>query len=296
MTRQRRTITVGIGDQGAMQLLDWVAVVAHRGDVVHLVHAYDSLPYAAVDWQLPIDDDDLLYAASARHAAYAALALRRKRPDLTVDAEISRCPSTRALPAAASEADLVVVGSPHRSGSRSALRQLAWRSRCPVLVIGDQPPPVGPEHAPVTVMLRDLPNDEAALEAGFEAAAERRSGLIALRAWQPRSRAGLASAEAEEQLALQLLLSAWTPRFPTVGVSIQLRIGDARSVVHQHAADTPLLVMANGPAADVPEPGLDVVVDIALQVRQAPTLLIPSSASQAWLAYERLDQLTQPVS
>lgn len=296
MARPKRTITVGIGDQGAVQLVDWVAAVARSGDVVHLVHAYGSWPYAATDWQLPDDNDDLLYAASARHAAYAAAMLRRKRPDLVVDDEVVRRPAARVLATAAAEADLIVVGSPHRPGSRSALSRLAQRSSCPVLVIADQPPPTAPQHAPVTVLLRDLANDDATIEAGFEAAAERRSGLIALRAWQPRSGASVAWAEAEEQLAVDLFLAAWTKRFPAVGVSIQLRAGDACSALREYAAGVPLVILGSGPAADAPGPTLDTVVDTALQVRHAPTLLIPPSSSQSWLASNGLGQAKEPVS
>jgi nucleotide-binding universal stress UspA family protein len=296
MTQPQRTITVGIGDQGALQLVDWVAAVAHSGDVVHLVHAYESWPYAATDWQLPVDNDDLLYAASARHVAYAAAALRRKRPDLVVDDEIVRCPSGRLLSAAASVVDLIVIGSPHRSGSRSALSQLAQHSSCPVLVIADQSPLTEPQHAPVTVMLRDLASDDATIEAGFETAAERRTGLIALRAWQPQADVSLAWAEAEEQLALDLFMAAWTPQFPAVDVSIQLRAGDACSVLREYAGDVPLLILGSGPATDSPEPVLDVLVDTALQVRHAPTLLIPSSSSQTRLALHGLGRANQPVS
>jgi nucleotide-binding universal stress UspA family protein len=296
MTRPKRTITVGIGDQGAIQLLDWVAAVARSGDVVHLVHAYQSWPYAATDWQLPVDNDDLLYAASARHAAYAAAALRRKRPDLVVDDEIVRRPPARALVTAATGADLIVIGSSHRPGSRLALGELAQHSSCPVLVIADQPPPITAQHAPVTVMLRDLANDDATIEAGFEAAAERPSGLIALRAWQPQSGAGVAYAEAQEQLAVELFLAAWMPRFPTVGVSIQLRAGDPCSVLREYACGVPLLVLGSGAAADWPEPALDMVVDTALQVRHAPTLLIPSSSWQGRLAPSGFGQAKQPIS
>lgn len=295
MSQQRRTIVVGIGDQGAKPLLEWVAELARPRDAVHLLHAYDSLPHPAVAWELPVSNDELLYAASARHVGYAAAALRRKRPDLAVDHRTMRCPSARALSAAASDADLIVVGSPHRPGSRSALRQLAQHSRCPVLVIGDQAPLAAPQHTPVTVLLRDLSNDEAAIEAAFEAAAGRRSGLIALRPWQPPPDADLGYAEAEEQIALDLFLAAWMPRFPAVGVSIQLRVGDACSVVRQYAAGAALLVLGNAPAADSAEPGLDVVVDTALRVRHAPTLLIPSSSPQDGLATEHLDRLEQPV-
>jgi nucleotide-binding universal stress UspA family protein len=296
MTRPKRTITVGISDQGAIQLVDWVAAVAHSGDVVHLVHAYDSWPYAAMDWQLPVDNDELLYAASARHAAYASAALSRKRPDLVVDDEIIRRPAAGVLTAAATEADLIVVGSPHRPGSRSTLSHLAQHSSCPVLVIADQAPPIAPQHAPVTVMLRDLADDDATIEAGFESAAERRSGLIALRAWQPQADASLACTEAEEQLATTLFLAAWTPRFPTVDVSIHLRVGDACSVLREYACDVALLILGTGPSADSPEPVLDRLVDTALQVRHAPTLLIPSSSSQGLLASSGLDQARQPVN
>jgi nucleotide-binding universal stress UspA family protein len=295
MTQQRRTITVGIGDQGALPLVEWVAELAHAGDIVHLVHAYDSLPHPAMAWELPMDNEELLYAASARHVAYAVAALRKKRPDLAVDDRTIRSSSARVLSAVASDADLIVVGSPHRSGSWSALRQLAQHAGCPVLVIGDQSPLATPLHAPVTVLLRDLANDEAAIEAAFEAAAERRGGLIALRPWQPHPDADLGCAEAEEQIALDLFLAAWTPRFPAVGVSVRLRIGDARSVLREYAAGAPLLIMGNDPAADSPEPGLDVVVDTALRVRHAPTLLIPP-ASQDRPVTARLDQVEQPVS
>lgn len=279
MTQQRRTITVGIGDQGAMPLVEWVAELAHSRDTVHLVHAYDSPPHPAMAWELPVNNEELLYAASARHVGYAAAGLRRRRPDLAVDARTVRRPSAGALSAAAGDADLIVVGSPHRTESRSALRQLAQHFRCPVLVIGDQSPFAVPRHTPVTVLLRDLPNDEAAVEAAFEAAAERRSGLVALRPRQPRPAADLGYAEAEEQLALDLFLATWAPRFPAVGVSTQLRVGDACSLVRQYAAGAPLLILGHAPSADSPEPSLDVVVDTALRVRHAPTLLIPISSS-----------------
>jgi hypothetical protein len=93
-----------------------------------------------------------------------------------------------------------------------------------------------------------------------------------------------------------LSLAAWTPRFPDVGVSIQLRAGDACSALREYAGDAALLILGNGPAADSPEPTLDLVVDTALGVRHAPTLLIPSSSPQGWLASPRLDQAERPVS
>lgn len=276
MSKQKRTITVGIGDQGALQVLDWVAAVAHPADTVHLVHAHDPLPYAAVDWQLPVEDDEVVYAASVRHLDYAATVLRRKRPDLVVDDEIIRRASSRALPAAARAADLVVVGSPHRPGSRSALRQLARHSDCPVLVIGEQPPLTMPRQAPVTVLLRDPPHDEAVIEAGFEEAAERRGGLVALRPWLPRPGASLSATEAEERMAAELFLAGWSAKFPAVEVSLQLRLGDACSVLRRFASNACLLVVGYGPNVD--SPALDTLVSIALHVRHAPTLLVPTSS------------------
>ncbi len=277
MNGQQRRIVVGVGDQGAAHVLDWVAVIAHRADIVHLVHAFDPPPFATTGWRPPVEQDDLIYAAAVRHAGYAAAGLRRHRPDLVVDDEILRCPPQRGLSAAARDADLIVVGSPHRPGSRSALAQLSRHSRCPILVVGEQAPEILAGHAPVMVMLRDLANDEAAVEAAFAIAAERRCGLTVLRPWQPHRRPGLVVAEHEERAGIERFLSAWRARYPAVVVSARLRLGDAPSVLRRFAGAAPLLILGDGPSAAAPEPALDEVVAESLRLRRAPTLLVPRS-------------------
>jgi len=270
-----RTILVGIGDAGARPIVEWAANSARPGDVIRMVHAYDRMPYATVDWQLPGENTDLLRDAAAGELASAAAALRVRRRDLEIQAVLEDGSAARALRDGSKTADLIVLGSPHRSGSRAALRDLVDRATCPILVVGSDHPVATP-HPSVTVLVHSLATDRPAIQAAFMQAHDRGSNLTVLYPWRPRAEEQLLFAETQLQKLIDAHVSEWQPYFPTVGVSVEIRLGDAASVVRDHAASSDLLVMCSRPGPAVARL-LDPVLAQALTVRRGPTLVVPGA-------------------
>jgi len=270
-----RKYVVAIGDRGARPVLEWLAAIATSGDRIRIVHAYQPMPYTTVDWQLPVDDDAIIYSAVARHTADAARLLKRQRPDLYVEAEIRRCPTDRALLEAASGADRLVVGRPHDSASAAVLGYLAGHASCPVLIAGDEHPPGVPWQVATAVLLSDPDREQPVLDLAFTEAAEHRRGLTVLRPWRPVPGTGLVYAEIEEQRWLDELLSGWCQRYPSVHVSVELRLGNTAHVLSRHTADEALLIMASRTGGAISQLPLDSDVADALAVRSGPILLVP---------------------
>jgi hypothetical protein len=92
-----RRYVVAIDDRGVRPVLEWLAAEANSGDRIRIVHAYQPMPYTTVDWQLPVDDEAIIYSAAARHTADAARLLRQQRPDLCIEAEIVCCTADRCV-------------------------------------------------------------------------------------------------------------------------------------------------------------------------------------------------------
>lgn len=270
-----RRYVVAIGDRGARPVLEWLAAIAKSGDRVRIVHAYQPMPYTTVDWQLPVDDDAIIYSAVARHTADAARLLKRQRPDLHVEAEIRRCPTDRALLEAAGGADRLVLGRPHDQTSAAVLGYLARHASCPVLIAGAEQPPVMPWQVATAVLLSDPARERQLLDVAFTEAAEHRHGLTVLRPWRPVPGAGLVYAEVEEQRWLDEFLSGWCERYPSVDVSVELRLGNTAHVLSKHTADEALLIMASRVGDSISQLALDSDVADALAVRSGPILLVP---------------------
>jgi nucleotide-binding universal stress UspA family protein len=179
-----RRIVVGIGNRDAMPVVRWAAELAHSGDAVLVVHAYAPMPYAAADWTLPVEANDVMHSAAARHVAYAARNLRAQRHDLVVEAAIRTGSPGRVLLQYAAAAELLVIGTPHQTGLRTALATLASTRTCPVLVVGTMPSTARLPHPPITAVLRDLEADRQVIDVAMAEAARLRSPLVVLR---PRS-------------------------------------------------------------------------------------------------------------
>ncbi|MEO6702333.1 MAG: universal stress protein [Jatrophihabitantaceae bacterium] len=273
-----RSIVTAIADQGALPVLEWVAALALTGDRIRIVHVYDPMPYTTVDWQLPVDDDALVYPAAARHTADAARRLKHARRDLRIEAEILRCAADRGLLQAAVGADLLIVGTPHNPASFGMLAHLSVSSPCPVLVVGDQHPPAVPSHAASTVMLHDRSSDQQLLAVAFADAAARRRDLIVLQPWRAPVGIGLVYAETEKQKQVDEMLIGWCERYPAVAVSVELRLGDTAAVLREHASDQAPLLM--GVQADSDPTNLDPAVAQALRVRSGPILLVPLATAE----------------
>jgi nucleotide-binding universal stress UspA family protein len=270
-----RTILVGIGEMGARPIVEWAAKLARPGDVIRMVQTYDPMPYATVDWQLPGENTDLVRDGAARELASAAAALRVRQRGLEIQAVLEDSSVACALRDGSKTADLVVLGSPHRSGSRSALCELIDRATCPILVVGSDHQVATP-HPSVTVLVRSLCTDRPAIQAAFMQAHDRGGNLIVLYPWRPQPDEQLFLAEIELQKLIDAYVSEWQTYFPAVGVSVEIRLGHAVSVVRDHVESSELLVMGARPG-----PGstrfLDPVLAQVLTVRRGPTLVVPGA-------------------
>lgn len=198
MNGQHRRVVLGISGHRTAHLIEWAAQWwLQPGDEVRVVHAYQAIPYVAVDWQLPVDDDALVRDATERHVREAVARLRRSRHDVTVTAELTGAPAAIALAEAARTADLVLVGAPHSDRSRAVLATLLATVGCPAVVIGATAPAT-PITA-VATLLRGSDSDEAVLRAAFSEARRLHSGLLALKPWQPPLDGNIRSAATAEQ-------------------------------------------------------------------------------------------------
>ncbi|MFL6163813.1 MAG: universal stress protein [Jatrophihabitantaceae bacterium] len=271
MINNGRRIVLGISGHQTAHLIDWTTNLVNPADTVRIVHGYRPIPYAATDWQLPVDSDRLVRGATERHVRAAAARLRRFRPDVVVVEQLVGNPAAAALVEAAGEADLVLVGTPHCDRSRTVLAQLLAEVCCPVLVIGAGEP-VG--TGTVMAVLRGSQADETVLQAAFDQTRLHHRELLVLKPWQPPLDSDLFYAETAEQKMLDNYLASWRGRHPDVAVLAELRFGEPMRVLTEHAMTADLLV------AGLPRPGVEqdyfeAMLDSVVTARDRPTLVVP---------------------
>jgi nucleotide-binding universal stress UspA family protein len=282
MIETGRRVVLGISGHRTSHLVGWVAKLARPGDRVRIVHGYRPIPYAATDWQLPVDDDSLVRKVSERHVLAAAAQLRRARPDTTVTSELAGNPAGRVLAEAARGADLVMVGVPHCDRSRLVLARLLAEADCPVIVFGAAEPLL---VGPVTALLGGSQADDSILRAAFALAQQRRCGLLVLKPWQPPLDGSAGYAETAEQKSLDSYLAGLGEQFPNVAVAAELRFGQPLRVLLEHSA-ADLLVLGVPRAHTQPE-YLDLLLDTVLPAHGYPIMLIPETGVRSrWLAGE----------
>jgi len=266
-----RRIVLGVSGHQTTHLIGWTTVLVQPGDTVHIVHGYSPIPYAATDWQLPVDNDSLVRGATERHVRAAAARLRRYRPDIEVLDELTGDPAATALAGAARGADLVLVGTPHCDRSQAVLAQLLARVDCPVMVLGSAEPAAGEE---VLTLLRGNQADDTVLRAAFAEASRRRCRLRVLKSWLAPLDGNVYYAEAAERRMLDGYLASWLERRPEVPVTAELRFGEPLQVLTDHAAaDQPLVVGVPRPSAD--HAYFDAMVQTVIPGRGRPTIVVP---------------------
>jgi nucleotide-binding universal stress UspA family protein len=273
MTGQQRRVVLGISGHRTAHLIEWAAQWwLQPGDAVRVVHAYRTIPYVAVDWQLPVDDDVLVRQATERHLREAVARLRRYRRDVLVTAELTGAPAATALAEAARTAGLVLVGASHGDRSRAVLARLLNRIGCPAVVIGATEPTT-PITA-VAAILRGNDTDQAVLQAAYSQASRLRCGLLALKPWQPPLDGDLRLAEAVEERILDGCLAGWRERFPDVTVAAGLRAGETLRGLVDHLAGTDLLVLG---LPDSDSAQTDALLDVVIPARTHCTMLVPAA-------------------
>ncbi|HEU5269700.1 MAG TPA: universal stress protein [Jatrophihabitans sp.] len=266
-----RRIVLGISGHQTTHLIGWTTVLVQPGDTVHIVHGYSPIPYAATDWQLPVDNDNLVRGATERHVRAAAARLRRYRPDIEVLDELTGDPAATALAEAARGADLVLVGTPHCDRSQTVLARLLAKVDCPVMVLGTAPPATGQQ---VLALLRGSQADDAVLQAAYAEAERLRCRLRVLKPWLAPLDGNVCYAETAERRMLDGYLARWLERRPEVQVTPELRFGDPLQVLTEHATvDQPLVVGLPRPTTD--HAYFDAMNSSVISVRERPTIVVP---------------------
>ncbi len=265
-----RRIVLGISGHQTAHLLNWAASVAEPDDRVRIVHAYRPIPYAATDWQLPIDTDSIVHDVTVRHVHDATEQLRRLRPDLVIHDEVAGDRAATVLLDAAADADLVLVGIPHCDRSRAVLDRLLRACPCPVMVLGSAAPP---DAGPVTAVLRGEPGDETVLTIAFAAARRRHGSVTAVKAWQPPLDGRTLFAEIDEQKALDAELEQWQLGYPEVPVLAELLLGGSAAQLREHAGGAELLVLSQPSGIAI----ADALLEELILSRSHPTLVVPNA-------------------
>jgi len=268
---RRRRIVLGISGHQTTHLIGWTTLLVQPGDTVHILHGYSPIPYAATDWQLPVDNDNLVRGATERHVRAAAARLRRYRPDIVVLDELTGDPAATALAEAARGADLVLVGTPHCDRSQAVLARLLAKVDCPVMVLGTAEPATSDE---VLALLRGSQADDAVLRAAFGEAHRRRCRLRVLKPWLAPLDGNVSYAETAERRMLDRYLANWRAAQPELPVSAELRFGDPLQVLTELAAtDQPLVLGLPRPTAD--HAYFDAMMQAAISARRRPTIVVP---------------------
>ena len=272
MVEQRRQVVLGSSGHRTAQLVDWAARLLWPGDRVRVVHVDRPIPYAATDWQLPVDKTGLGRTVTRRHVSAVADQLRRKRPDLTVTEELASGDSTDlALAGPAVDADLILLGTPRWARNRNMLGRLLAEVDCPVILTG-RGEPTGIDS--VAAVLRGDPADDAVLRAAFKQAQRERCGLLVLKRLQPPLDGNLRYAETAEQKTLDNYLTGWQERYSHVAVAAELRFGESLPELMGHGAHAGLLVLAM-PTQHLGQDDFEAALDEVIEHRTRPTMLIP---------------------
>ena len=226
-------ILVGIdGSRSATAAARWAAAEARRRRTrLRLVEGVGSMPVPATPDDLEPTFHDVLLPAEQERLAAAATAASQVAPDVAISMELLTGYPIPLLVAESRTAQLVVVGDRGLAtitglliGSVAA--GLAARAACPTIVVRPaQPGGAVPVDGPVVVGVDGSPTSEAALAFAFDAAAARRSPLVAVHAWRDTlidssfaNTSDWQAVENDEQLVLAERLAGWGAKYPDVSV------------------------------------------------------------------------------
>lgn len=252
----RNLVVAGVdGSASSMAAALWAAAEAQRrGAELSLVHAY-SVPLIPSGPGVPPPD----VRPATAEAATAILdetrnAITKAYPGLTVITRASEESPVTALQAASRHAALTVVGSHGRHQLTETLlgsvaARVTGHAHSPVVVIRTDPDgrQQGGGEGPVVVGLDGSAESDDALEFALQAAASRRTSLIAIRIWDNTSLDGFQGSypvtvdrdqiDLEEQQLLADQLRNKTDKFPEVPVHQKVLSGRAATTLLSYCED-----------------------------------------------------------
>jgi nucleotide-binding universal stress UspA family protein len=247
-------VVVGVdGSEASLAAVETAAREARwRKAALKVVHAF-VWPGAHTP---PVRPDGLTHVADDL-VAEAVERARSTAPDIEVAHTVVTGDPLSVLEQQSHTAELLVVGS-RGSGAFAALLlgstalHLATHSRCPVLVVRDQPRADGP----VVVGVDGSEAGQKAVDFAFAEAAQREAPLIALHAWttwsatlpapqdpsEPYAYPSGALAGQEERLLAEAIAGR-EERYPQVRVERRLVHGPTREALIDASADAQLVVV-----------------------------------------------------
>ncbi|MET9393048.1 universal stress protein [Streptomyces sp. NPDC006624] len=255
-------ITAGVdGSQESLAALGWAAREAvRRGVALKVVHAWRSQPQEVLEAGIEGDaDSQAEWVHSAVTEAVATVTARH--PGLEVTTDVVEGEAVGALLAAASAADLLVLGS--RGHGRivgfllgSVGQQVIAEATRPVVLVraGDEASGEAAGREVVVGQQGDPEDSAAALRFAFETASARGATVRVVRAWtlppvfaySPGSLKLLDEAgglEPYEKKALAAAVRPWRDRFPEVPVVEHVEMGSAGQVLLSVAGTAQLMVV-----------------------------------------------------
>ncbi|GEC02405.1 universal stress protein [Streptomyces spinoverrucosus] len=173
----------------------------------------------------------------------AAQRARSVAPEVEVTEAVVTGDAVSVLEAESRAADLVVVGSRGMGGFIGMLLgstavSLAAHSRCPVLVVREEPADAGP----IVLGVDGSPGGEKAVDFAFSEAALRGAEIVAVHAWLPDYAPVGTGVESAERLLAQALAGR-TERYPDVTVRHEVASGESREVLIEASRTAQLVVV-----------------------------------------------------
>jgi nucleotide-binding universal stress UspA family protein len=231
-------IVVGYDGSDVSRLaVDWAADEAERtGAPLRIVHTYQLGWPAGAYYRATAEEAEAARGSAEQLAAAAATAVRARGTGVdAVATVVHAAPATTLLDFGHSGARLLVVGSRGAGGIANLLlgsvsQQVATHARVPVAVIRGR---TSATDGPVIVGVDGSAATDAALRLAFDAAAARRTHVVAVKAYVPPAPSvlPLSAVEAAERAELEASLAGWQDRYPAVKLEALLAVGRAAKVL-----------------------------------------------------------------
>ncbi|MGW2780209.1 universal stress protein [Streptomyces populi] len=283
-------VTVGLdGSPESLAAARWAAEEAEkRGLALRLLHAWPLLAPEPADTAAEVDQN--YWARRLVHTAQAEL--RARHPDLTVVGDLVPEDAQEALIRAASESEMLVLGSRGLESVESYFMgdvsmPVVARADRPVVLVRAEPAEGGSPPAPaerVVVALKLNGSAEALLGFAFHTAAARQVPLLAVHGrsvpLHARMPWGADHEVAEEitgeaQQELTRVLRPWREKYPQVRVADSIRLMSPGKAVLQAAEGAALLVVGRRAHRHGVAPHLGPVAHAALHHGRCPVAVVP---------------------
>ncbi|GAB3837795.1 universal stress protein [Dactylosporangium cerinum] len=230
-------IVVGYdGSEESQRAVDWAADEAQRtGAPLQIVHTYQIGWPAGSYYRATAEEAEAVRGRAEQLAAAAVANVRARGTGIdAVATVVHAAPATTLLDFGDDQARLLVVGNRGAGGITNLLmgsvsQQVATHARVPVVVVRGHSAAGGP----VVVGVDGSPATDAALGLAFDAAAALGTHVVAIRAYVPPSPTvlPLSAVQAIQREMLEVSLSGWQDKYPSVTLEAHLAVGRTAKVL-----------------------------------------------------------------